>query len=166
MQIIGQHLGEGLRMRCRSPQPPPMVSYLCLVISSAPRKLPRRIRIKSALATSSAGVFNPYIGVPCVCPKKVWHVRHRYSCRPRWLPLRTTCDCEHWGLGQVGNFSLGFLFPSCPLFYHSILASLPIFQPPAREQVELASEHLEDSQRFCGFSGRRFARSRTLLAIT
>src|SRR6266536_3276563 len=40
-----------------------IVSYLCPVISSAARKLPRRITINSAWATSAAGVFNPYIGV-------------------------------------------------------------------------------------------------------
>src|SRR2546426_2289917 len=52
-----------------------MVSYLWPVISSAPRKLPRRITIKRAWATSAAGVFNPYMGVPCVCPKYVLQVR-------------------------------------------------------------------------------------------
>src|SRR6266487_2348331 len=46
-----------------------MVSYLCPVISSAARKLPRRITINSACATSEAGVFNLYIGVPSVSPK-------------------------------------------------------------------------------------------------
>src|SRR5947207_4115392 len=48
-----------------------IVSYLCPVISSAARKLPRRITINSAWATSAAEVFNPYIGVPCVSPKYV-----------------------------------------------------------------------------------------------
>ena len=48
---------------------PLIVSYLCPVISSAARKLPRRITINSAWATSQASVFNPYIGVPCVSPK-------------------------------------------------------------------------------------------------
>src|SRR6266581_8405280 len=46
-----------------------IVSYLCPVISSAARKLPRRITTNSAWATSAAGVFNPYIGVPSVSPK-------------------------------------------------------------------------------------------------
>ena len=46
-----------------------IVSYLCPVISSAARKLPRRITINSACATSAAGVFSLYIGVPCVSPK-------------------------------------------------------------------------------------------------
>src|SRR6266849_4604313 len=52
-----------------------MVSYLWPVISSAPRKLPRRITINRACATSAAGVFNPYIGVPCVSPKYVLQLR-------------------------------------------------------------------------------------------
>src|SRR5713226_54903 len=46
-----------------------IVSYLCPVISSAARKLPRRITTNKACATSAAGVFNPYMGVPCVSPK-------------------------------------------------------------------------------------------------
>ena len=53
-----------------------MVSYLCPVISSAARKLPRRITITRACATSLAGVFNRYIGVPCVSPKYVLQLRH------------------------------------------------------------------------------------------
>src|SRR2546421_9538253 len=52
-----------------------IVSYVCPVMSSAARKLPRRITINSAWATSAAGVFNPYMGVPCVSPKEVWQVR-------------------------------------------------------------------------------------------
>ena len=103
----------------------PMVSYLCPVISSAARKLPRRITTSNACATSWAGVFKPYIGVPCVSPKYVLHVRHRYLCRPRWLPLRTTRDCEHSALGHVGTllcsgFSLWFIFHLLP----SILSPL------------------------------------------
>src|SRR5579859_1627827 len=54
-----------------------IVSYLCPVISSAARKLPRRITINSAWAISAAGVFSPYIGVPYVSPKYVWHVRQQ-----------------------------------------------------------------------------------------
>jgi len=46
-----------------------IVSYLCPVISSAARKLPRRITINKACATSEAFVFRPYMGVPCVSPK-------------------------------------------------------------------------------------------------
>jgi hypothetical protein len=46
-----------------------IVSSMCPLISSAARKLPRRITINSAWATSAAGVFNPSIGVPCVAPK-------------------------------------------------------------------------------------------------
>ena len=53
-----------------------IVSYLCPVISSAARKLPRLITINSTCATSAAGVFNRYIGVPCVSPKYVLQVRH------------------------------------------------------------------------------------------
>src|SRR6266576_1204332 len=53
----------------------PIVSYVCPVISSAARKLPRRITINSACATSAAGVFSPYIGVPCVSPKEVLQLR-------------------------------------------------------------------------------------------
>jgi hypothetical protein len=52
-----------------------IVSYLCPVISSAARKLPRRITINRACATSPAGVFSPYIGVPCVSPKYVVQFR-------------------------------------------------------------------------------------------
>lgn len=53
----------------------PIVSYLCPVISSAARKLPRRITINSAWATSAAGVCRRYIGVPAVSPKKRSHPR-------------------------------------------------------------------------------------------
>jgi hypothetical protein len=52
-----------------------IVSYVCPVISSAARKLPRRITINSAWATSAAGVFRAYIGVPCVSPKYVLQLR-------------------------------------------------------------------------------------------
>src|SRR6266699_6449728 len=52
-----------------------MVSYLCPVISSAPRKLPRRITTNRAWATSAAGVFRLYMGVPCVSPKYVLQLR-------------------------------------------------------------------------------------------
>src|SRR6266581_3191097 len=48
-----------------------IVSYLCPVSSSAARKLPRRITINRAWATSVAGVFRLYMGVPCVSPKYV-----------------------------------------------------------------------------------------------
>src|SRR5260370_3840313 len=54
----------------------PIVSYLCPVISSAARKLPRRITINSAWATSAAGVCRRYIGVPQLSPKKRPHPRH------------------------------------------------------------------------------------------
>jgi len=54
-----------------------MVSYLCPVISSAARKLPRRITMSKAWATSATGVFSPYIGVPWVSPKYVWQVRQQ-----------------------------------------------------------------------------------------
>ena len=53
-----------------------IVSYLCPVISSAARRLPRRITINRARATSAAGVFSPFIGVPCVSPKYVLQLRH------------------------------------------------------------------------------------------
>ncbi len=46
-----------------------MVSYWCPVISSAARKLPHHIRINRAWATSAAGVFRLYMGVPSVSPK-------------------------------------------------------------------------------------------------
>ena len=46
-----------------------IVSYLCPVTSSAPRKLPRRITISKAWAISATGVCNRYIGVPSVSPK-------------------------------------------------------------------------------------------------
>src|SRR6266566_9380412 len=52
-----------------------IVSYLCPVISSAARKLPRRITINRACATSAAGVFRPYMGIPCVSPKYLLQVR-------------------------------------------------------------------------------------------
>jgi hypothetical protein len=53
----------------------PIVSYLWPVISSAARKLPRRITINSAWATSATGVCRRYIGVPSVAPKKRPHPR-------------------------------------------------------------------------------------------
>src|SRR5947209_17622927 len=46
-----------------------IVSYLCPVISSAARKLPRRITINSALATSAAAVFSGHMVLPGVSAK-------------------------------------------------------------------------------------------------
>lgn len=53
----------------------PIVSYVWPVISSAARKLPRRITINSAWAPSAAEVCKRYIGVPAVSPKKRPHLR-------------------------------------------------------------------------------------------
>src|SRR5215210_370669 len=49
----------------------PIVSYLWPVISSAARRLPRRITTRSARPTSSGGVRSRYIGVPLVSPNQV-----------------------------------------------------------------------------------------------
>jgi len=88
----------------------PMVSYLCPVISSAARRLPRRMTTSSACATSEALVCNRYIGVPIVSPKKRPQPRHWYRRRPPLLPLRMTCGFSHAGLGHlgIGGFSMRF----------------------------------------------------------
>src|SRR5258708_5698899 len=51
-----------------------IVSYLCPVISSAARKLPRRITINSASAPTAPAVFTPYTALPCVSPNTVFHL--------------------------------------------------------------------------------------------
>jgi hypothetical protein len=50
-----------------------MVSYLCPVISSAALRLPRRITINSARATSCGSVRSRYKGVPYVSVKLFPH---------------------------------------------------------------------------------------------
>src|SRR5258708_40077322 len=54
----------------------PIVSYVWPVISSAARRLPRRITTNSAWATSATAVWRRYIGVPSVSPKEAPHLRH------------------------------------------------------------------------------------------
>ncbi len=144
-----------------------MVSYLCPVISSAARRLPRRMTIKRAWATSAAGVFNPYIGVPCVSPKYVLQVRHRYRCRPRWLPFRTTRDCEHVGLGQMGRLLCSFL---SRWFMFHLLSSL--LSPPSRVTTPFSAKKMDDEFPFVPwhlppqerYEPRRFWLDRTLKA--
>jgi len=88
----------------------PIVSYLCPVISSAPRRLPRRMTTSSACATSAADACNRYIGVPIVSPKKRPQPRQWYRRRPPLLPLRMTYGFSHVGLGHlgIGGFSMCF----------------------------------------------------------
>jgi len=67
-----------------------MVSHLWPLISSAPRRLPRRIRISSVRATSSTEVCSPYIAVPYVSPTVFPQSPHCHRALPRLLPLRRT----------------------------------------------------------------------------
>jgi len=107
-----------------------MVSYLWPVISSAPRKLPRRITITSACATSTAGVFNPYMGAlvfrqstSCSCGSDSVVCLDGSHCTPHGTPDRSDLDT---GADSPALFSLVLSWViSSPLFYHPLLESLP-----------------------------------------
>jgi hypothetical protein len=75
MQILCEDGCQGFLVLARTPQP--FANCLILVPRNlfCARKLPRRITINSAWATSAAGVCGRYIVVPAVSPKKRSHPR-------------------------------------------------------------------------------------------